>query len=69
MLQKPEMNYVSVPELAKRWNWTEPEVCALIWHGQLVPSWHFSEYDSYPVYELTLDEETNALKGRRPRET
>ena len=52
MVQKPEKNYVSISELAKRWVWDESDVCGLIWRGQLVPSWYFSKYDSYRVYEL-----------------
>ena len=63
MLQNLEKEYFSVPELVKRWNYDESDVCALIWRGDLVPSWYFSEYDSYPIYELTVDDEINGLTG------
>lgn len=63
MLQDFEKTYVSVPELAKRWKCAESEVCALIWRGELVPSWYFSEYDPYPLYELTEGVETDGLTG------
>lgn len=63
MLQNLEKSYLSIPELAKRWRCDVSEVCALIWRGQLIPSWYFNEYDPYPIYELTADEETNGLTG------
>jgi hypothetical protein len=62
-MQKREKNYVLIYELAQRWGWDESDVCGLIWCGQLVPSWYFSKYDSYPVYELEFDEDINDLWG------
>jgi len=63
MVQKPEKEYFSISELAIRWSWDESEVCALIWRGHLVPSWYFSKYDSYQLYELEWDDDINDLWG------
>jgi hypothetical protein len=63
MVKKPEKNFVSIPELANRWNWQESEVCELILQGKLVPSWYFNKYDAYQLYELSWDEEINDFCG------